>query len=160
MKQKKIQVLLLVGVVVIWIFVLKKAFSIWGTDSDVVVAVTQEKPVVSIPEFKKDTFTLTIPERDPFLDFKVVSIRENKPKKTIQVSKTKIEPNIVWPKLQYFGYLKGDTKSGKMVLMKIDNKLHRIRENNTVLDVHIVRAYRDSVVLRRNGTIKTISKNN
>ena len=63
-----------------------------------------------------------------------------------------------WPKLQYYGYLQADSRSEKMALIKIDGKLHRIREKTTVESIQVMKVYKDSVVLKRDGSRKVIAK--
>ena len=162
MKQKNI--FLLLGVLVIWVFVIKRVFTVFGKDPKSTSTTIHMESLGPIPEFRKDTFELTDLERDPFLEYRAI----RKPIKPVENPKLKekspqsVKRNetskIIWPKLQYFGFLKGDTKSEKLALIKIDNKLHRIRESGFIDDIKVVEAYKDSVLLKKNGTTKIIIK--
>lgn len=163
MKQKN--GFLLLGVLVIWVFVIKRMFTVLGEDTKS-ASTTRHimKSMGSIPEFRKDTFELTDLERDPFLEYRIIR-KSTKPDENSKLKEKSPQPvkrnetsKITWPKLQYFGFLKGDTKSEKLALIKIDNKLYRIRESGFIDDIRVVEAYKDSVLLKRNGTTKTIIK--
>ncbi|WP_136464887.1 hypothetical protein [Flagellimonas onchidii] len=163
MKKKTINIVLGLGLLIIWGFVTKRALFYFGnTDEDKAVL----HPIAindPLPKFKKDTFELAVLDRDPFLD--VMANRKTTIPKTLpKTSKKNIAPvrrkesNVNWPKLQYFGYLKGDSQSGKLAIIKIDNKLHRVREKKSVEDVQVLKIYKDSVLLKRNGMIKILEK--
>lgn len=162
MKQKNI--FLLLGVLLIWVFVIKRMFTVFGKDAKSASTTIHAKSMRPMPEFRKDTFELTDFERDPFLEYRAIR-KSAKPdenskfrEKSLQPVKRNETSKITWPKLQYFGFLKGDAKSEKLALIKIDNKLHRIRESSFIDDIRVVEAYKDSVLLKKNGTTKTIIK--
>lgn len=165
MKQRKIMnKVLLLGVLVIWVFVLKRAFSIWGKESEGVRNLVENATPAKIPYFEKDTFKLLVLYRDPFLEYR----SERKLKVTDKVTRPRVQKNTApkvakasktqWPKLQYYGYLQADSRSEKMALIKIDGKLHRIREKTTVESIQVMKVYKDSVVLKRDGSRKVIAK--
>ena len=112
---------LLLGVLVIWVFVLKRAFSIWGKESEGVRNLVENATPAKIPYFEKDTFKLLVLDRDPFLEYR----SERKLKVTDKVTRPRVQKNTApkvakasktqWPKLQYYGYLQADSRSEKMV---------------------------------------------
>lgn len=111
----------------------------------------------------KDTFQLKLIDRDPFgvhNKFKrksKVKTRITKPKKNI---KQKVKKNIVWPTITYHGFVKGEHNATRLILVKINNKLYRKREQQTVEDITLTKAYNDSLIVSLNKNTKTIKKIN
>lgn len=105
----------------------------------------------------KDTFYLKI-ESNPF-KLKKKSIVQT-PKKTITtVSKKNQTPkNVSWPKITYHGFIKSSSNTTKLALLKIDNKVYRTRELETIDDLKIVKAFSDSIIVSLNNQEKTILK--
>jgi hypothetical protein len=161
MKKKTINAVLLIGVLIIWIIVIKRSFNFFGSKKEeVAISIT---PPTNLPTFKfeKDTFLISNFDRDPFLDKHSKKTKTSTLKPRInhkQPVKTKkkvfIADNTNWPKLKYFGYLKGNNQSEKLAVIKIDGKLHRVREKSNIDDIGVLKVYKDSVSLKRNG--KTI----
>ncbi|SNZ01702.1 hypothetical protein [Flagellimonas pacifica] len=163
MKKKGVNIILWAGMLVIWGFVTKKTLFFFGKDDEKVVAISPITFNDPLPELKKDTFELHVLERDPFLD--VVTKRKSprpllQPKTPKRVSNPipKRSSNATWPKLQYFGYLKGHSQTGKLAVLKIDNKLHRVREKRAIEEIQVLKIYKDSVLLKRNGATKVVLK--
>ena len=109
----------------------------------------------------KDTFQLKLINRDPFgvnYKFKRKSkgkTRITNPKKNI---KQKVKKSIVWPTITYHGFVKGEHKKTRLILVKINKKLYRKREQQMVGDIILTKAYNDSLIVSLNKNIKTIKK--
>lgn len=165
MKKKGFNGLLIVGVILIWVFVFRKTTNFFGNDTIPLESVQNTGlATISHIEFKKDTFKIQGFERDPFLDTptkpKVIiqkKLKVSKPS-TVKRAKNKKTPQTKWPKLQYYGFIKGGDETKKLALIKINNKLNRVREKESVEDIQISKVYKDSVVLKMNGQIKTLKK--
>ncbi|MBR9855760.1 MAG: hypothetical protein GYB37_14475 [Algicola sp.] len=166
MKLKSMNIVLLSAMSVIWFFVIERAIRVWSIDPNDTTDIPEKNFINPIPILEKDTFELTFLDRDPFLEYKnrkvstKVKTNTKSPKKN---NRPLLRQRIVkeeWPKLQYFGYLKGSVSSEKLALIKIDNKLHRIRRNSSVQNIKVVKVYKDSVILNKDGAIKSIEKNN
>ena len=109
----------------------------------------------------KDTFQLELMERDPFgisdgIKKKIPTEKPvNKPKVIV---KPVVNKSMVWPTITYHGFVKGESKTTPLVLLKIDNRLYRKRERETVDNIILVKAYSDSLIVSLNNNTKTIKK--
>tara|TARA_R110002033_G_scaffold66981_3_gene117991 strand:- start:35003 stop:35500 length:498 start_codon:yes stop_codon:yes gene_type:complete len=165
MKKKLTNGLLIVGVLIIWVFVFRRASGAYlqEPEENLVAIPTDKKYILS--NFTKDTFALNDFDRDPFLDIK----KTNKPVKIKAVNsapvgkKTKFQPNAttstkLWPKIEYMGYMKKTDSQDKLALIRINNKLFRAREKETVEELYIKQVFKDSVILKWGAILKTIRK--
>lgn len=109
----------------------------------------------------KDTFQLKLTGRDPFgISSKIKREPKAKAPITKPVKKTKpiVKKNIVWPTITYHGFVKGQHKTTRLILVKINNKLYRKREQETVDEITLTKAYNDSLIVSFNKNTKTIKK--
>lgn len=109
----------------------------------------------------RDSFVLILNDKDPFR----ISPRRNAPVQIKELPRLDLKKKIVsqlidWPKISYYGFVKGEQKSTKLVLIKINNKLSRKRENEKFEDVTIVKAFSDSIIVLFNKERKTIKRIN
>lgn len=166
MKKKVINGLLIAGVLVIWIFVFKKSFNTFENKNISIEPSKILKTSHNTSELIKDTFNLNTSKRDPFLDSKrhrvIVSNKikksNNKVIKKGLNKKKKVDLKLVWPKLKYFGFIKSNDNVGKLALIKIDNKLKRLREKESLDGIYINKIFKDSIVISMNSQPKTIYK--
>lgn len=119
-----------------------------------------ENNTLSIIE--KDTFELQPLTKDPFLN-KVFTKTIAQPKVARVTPKAKVEvkPNeiVAFPKVQYFGYIKSEDKKDKLILLKINNRLERVRLNSTVDGLVVKKIYKDSVIVSFNKVTRSFIKN-
>ncbi|MDO5968999.1 hypothetical protein Q4Q35_04190 [Flavivirga aquimarina] len=108
----------------------------------------------------KDTFLLKLTDRDPFKVSRDIKKKSIKPsaKKNKKVVKPVIKKNMVWPTITYHGFVKGESRNTRLILLKIANKLYRKREKETVSDIILEKAYKDSLIVSLNNNSKTIIK--
>ena len=163
MKRKGLNIILIAGMLVIWGFVAKKALFYFGKDKREIVTAIPAHHDNPIAECKKDTFELYSLGRDPFLDIMTkkkspVSRQPATKNKKKSRARPKVKPTSKWPKLQYFGYLKGDAQATKLAMIKIDNKLHKLRERKSIEDIQVLKIYKDSILLKRDGSTKMVFK--
>ncbi|GAA4272061.1 hypothetical protein GCM10022258_13550 [Aquimarina gracilis] len=153
---------------VIWGIVFNKIFNFFGDNPQNEVAFVS--PVAAINpriNFSKDTFELKKINRDPFLG-KYIARRTTKlPTKTKKESyksikkkrNNKMSPSIIpWPKISYHGYVRGAKSTSELILIRVNNKFHKIREGSKIDDVLIKKVYRDSVLIKRNKQSKMVIK--
>ncbi len=166
MRKKIINGLLIFGVSIIWMFVLKKMMNIVGEKGENLASPPIAISSKDILEFEKDTFNLAVFKRDPFFaKFKTEKVKVNRKKngepkknsKKIPVKK-KMEPRPKWPKLKYFGYMKGSDNKEELALIKINNKLQRVRAKENINEIHVQSVFADSVIIRIGKNIKTVYK--
>jgi len=106
-------------------------------------------------ENKKTTFQLNIPSRDPFLN-KIYASNKTKKKSPVKKSRINdIEPVFNWPTIKYYGFLKNKENKTRMVVLKVRNKMYRLREKSTIGDIKIENAYGDSIILKHKKELKT-----
>jgi hypothetical protein len=165
MKKRVVNIILLIGVLVIWIFVLKKSFNFFDSKNKEPIVVNNESNDLPIFELKKDTFLLGDFRRDPFLERyskRPVPVSkkniQNKKEPSKVKNKVLVKDNSTWPKLQYFGFLKGNNQADKLAVIKINGKLHRIRERGKIENITVKKVYKDSVLLVRNRKTKMVLK--
>lgn len=159
MNKKHLNSILIVLLLIIWGSVIYKYF---GNKTIVIHpnAITNTPLNKANLTIVKDTFNLNIIAEDPF--------RISKKKALVKAVNTSISKNgsvkkklpttVNWPSISYYGFVKGEQKDTKLVLIKINNRLYRKRELNTINDVTIVKAYSDSITVSFNKNKKTIQK--
>lgn len=169
MNRRIINTILIFLMIVIWALVFNKVFKIYRPDTanqmDDFSEISQIEKDLS---FSKDTFNLKKIEKDPFLGTvkkvrkRKVNIAKDKHKPSlktrVQTIKKKENKKTNWPKINYFGHLKGSSSSSKLILIKIDNKLHKVREGELIDNISIRKVYRDSIKVHMNGDFKMIKK--
>ncbi|MCK8482228.1 hypothetical protein [Psychroserpens algicola] len=163
MKKKHLNILLFILVLVIYGGVFLKLFGkkeVQLNDSFINTTFTKQ---VSGSEIKRNDFDISTIKSDPF------GISKRRNKKQVETTKTKntafssskktelIKP---WPKVTYYGFVKNNSNKTKLVLVKVNSKLYRKREQETIDDIRIVKAYNDSIILSKDNETKTIKKVN
>lgn len=160
MKKKHLNIILTIFLIIIWSSVIYKYFG--GKKASV-----KNVESISAANYKqdyimaKDTFSLKLIDRDPFgVSGRVIKRVEstkpiNSPKSIV---KPAVKKSIVWPTIIYHGFVKGESNDTRMILLKIDNRLYRKREKETVNDITLVKAYNDSLTVLFNDNNKTIKK--
>lgn len=166
MSKKVINGVLIAFMLVIWAIVFNKIFNFIGNDP-VASDLSANRKIINTSafNFSKDTFKLKKIARDPFLEHTPV-IKKNKvsPKKTTKKSdkKKSIKKPVIhteWPKLNYYGYIRGHKSKSKLILIKIDDKLHKLREGDKIDELIIKKVFHDSITIKKNTEIKTLYKN-
>jgi len=114
-------------------------------------------------KIQRNDFDITKLENDPF---GINKKRIRKPSETLKTEKAnfsspkKIEQKKPWPKITYYGFVKNSLSKKRLVLVKINSKLYRKREEEDIDDIKIIKAYNDSIVLNMDNENKTINKIN
>lgn len=111
----------------------------------------------------KDTFTLSLNDRDPFKASRkrTSQAKQQKQQQSKASGKTKNSKpikSLVWPRIEYYGFVKSAQNETKMALIKVNGKIHRKREKETVDELRIVKAYSDSIVVSFNKENKIIKR--
>jgi hypothetical protein len=165
MAKKKINIILILVVLGLWGTVGYKALYRQFSNNEIINSKQNQKYNVSIKQINKDTFDLEKINRDPFLNKQfqnthVVarqSIAYHPVKKTVAQTVQKPQPNLSWPTLQYYGYLK--SKDKELVLLKIDSKLYKLKLNEPQNGLIIKKKYKDSIEVCFNSETKMIRLN-
>jgi len=100
-------------------------------------------------EEKENMFVLDLSNRDPFLDKKYT----HKKRKTV-IEKTSSKSNsrkkaisMHWPSITYLGFTKSNNQTKKMAVVRIDGKLYRKREGNSIDHIKIIKIENDSIYM-------------
>lgn len=144
MTKKNLNIFLSILLIVIWGGIIYKYFfkkSIVENDDLVESNITGN----FIPTDKvRDTLVLEFSGRDPFLDAKPIK-KTVVPKTTSPKIYKKPEANIIWPQIQYYGFVKSNNSKNELVVIKIDGKLYKARNKENIDELKILRTYSDSV---------------
>jgi len=161
MEKKYLNIILVVILVIIWGSIINKYFGKKTTDNNMVAL----NPLISnytySQEMSKDTFQLKLINTNPFK----ASIKKNKSKMVLNNNMQKkknlkkgTDKNVPWPTISYHGFVKGEDKKTKLVILKVNNRLYRKREKEKINELLVVKAYKDSLIISNNKELKTIKK--
>ena len=159
MNKKYLNIILLVLLIFIWgaVFIKYFGFNKISPNSTTIGFTSNYSKKYNI---FKDTFELKLNELDPFrisgkiIKTPVVNKVEISPKTTVKP----IHKNVVWPSITYHGFVKSEGETTRLILLKINNKLFKKRENETIADITLIKAYNDSLIVSLNNTKKIIKK--
>jgi hypothetical protein len=158
MDKKKINTVLIIALTCIWSVVLYKFINPLFVKTNIAQVIEIPNESILTPINKKDTVILNFPERDPFLG-KIKNTNIVKPKPRIKTVKSisKVTAQIVWPKIQFLGYVKSNSSKNKLGLVRVDGKLYRVNRNSTVAGLTI-KDVTDETVIIANGKDEKIFK--
>lgn len=160
MDKKKINTLLIVAVACIWGIVLYKFIAPYFTENEVpyTAEIPTEMPLEKVR--KKDTVALNFPERDPFLGkAKRPRTKSIQPKKKPVRRSSKVTKPILWPKIEYLGFVKSNSNKDRLGLVRIDGKLHRVKRNTEVAGIRIEKISSDALVISNGKEERSFKRN-
>lgn len=161
MNKKYLNSILIVLLIIIWCSVFYKYFGGKKSSSENIDAITLVSNYKQDYSIIKDTFQLKLSVRDPFGVSRRIA-KKRDPKKNSKAKPKKnlksIKRSLLWPSITYHGFVKGENKSTRLILLKINSKLYRKREKEIVNNITLVKAYNDSLIVSLNNTNKTIKK--
>ncbi len=117
--------------------------------------------------FNKDTFELSLPDPDPFLKEQstwkstVTSSSTTHPQNVVPTPVIQTNPlpiSVPWPKINYYGFLRNHEQDHKLCMLKVDGKNYRLATGAVQDNIKVIQAYKDSVIIEFNGSVKTFSK--
>ncbi len=154
MPKKRLNIILILIVLGLWGTVAYKSINRFFSSEDLVLTNVNSGQNFNFKRIEKDTFLLDKLNRDPFLDKALVVNTSSLPvKKGISYIKPVNKPkpievfklSPVWPQVSYYGYIKSHQKTEELILVKIDNKLLKVRKNQNIEGVIIKRIFKDSI---------------
>mgnify|MGYP006173368547 FL=1 len=161
MNKKTLNIILIVTVVALWGTVLYKYVNRFFNPIQNDFAVREFSSPIST-KIAKDTFDLQPLHRDPFLDRSMIKRNEEKPIRVNtqpKVIKTKTpEIQKPFPLVHYYGYIKSQDKKEQLILLKVNNKLERVRLKSNIDGLIINQIYKDSIQVSYNKELKMIKK--
>lgn len=153
MSKKKINIALILVVLGLWGTVAYKAISQYFFSNELAFSGVQNQANVNFSKIEKDTFNLETIGRDPFLNKSTAPVIKPAASATTVFKKpANTQPKIVkpkeillWPEVHYYGYIKSREKKEELILVKIQNKLYKLRKNDQIDGLFIKKVYNDSV---------------
>lgn len=165
MTKKKINIILIILVLGLWGTVGYRTLNRQLINNDRILQKQNQQNNTVINQINKDTFELKKTNRDPFLDkefqITVASPRQvvsnySPVKKQITSIAPKIDSNLSWPVLKYYGYIASKERNEEVVLLKIDSKLCKLKLKTPFNGLVIKKKYKDSIEVFFNGETKMI----
>lgn len=163
--KKKINIVLILAVLGLWGTVVYKAVSQYLFPKEFVEnATASTKSHFNSNLINKDTFHLEAIPRDPFLNKQYQNPIVPKVFHPKSINKTVAQViipivNKNWPTITYYGYIKSKEKNEELILVKINQKLHKLRKTDQVEGVTINKVYNDSIALYFNKEKRIIRLN-
>jgi flagellar basal body-associated protein FliL len=155
MKNKKNIYILLPIVLLIWGAVLYQFFTFTSGEQEQV-----PNTEVAIKPFKikdKDTFSISISKRDPFLGSISSSENSTKVKKTITTHKApKLKEEMQWPEVSYNGIVSDNKEKVKVYMLIINGKTYLMRKGEQQEGVKLKDGDRETIYALYKGDLKVI----
>lgn len=149
LNRRKINKYLIAALALIWGSLAFKFFAPFFKKNEVVVTadmLLNKQPLVLK---ERDTFSLILPKRDPFLDkqtiLKTPKVSKIKSKTPVKLKRAINKP---WPVIKYFGFVKSNTRSQRLGLLKISGKLYRVNVSDTVEELKVLEITAEDISLR------------
>jgi hypothetical protein len=168
--KKKINIVLIVVVLGLWGTVGYKAINNYFFSEKLAIKTIDFNSALNVAQINKDTFHMVSIMRDPFLNkqecvYDPVSVtrmsdsRPSKIKKNIAAPILKSRQEYInWPSIYYYGYIKSKVKNEELILVKINEIMYKLRINEQVEGVTLMKVYKDSIEFNFNRTRKIIQK--
>lgn len=146
MKNKKKTYILLVVVLIIWGLLIYKFFS-FASEDVTSKNLDMELSVKALAVTKRDTFSIDVNYRDPFLGKMYMADKSV----ALLKRKVKIKEPVVWPAVIYKG-LVSDTKDKKKVFMVIiSGRTYLMKEKEIEQEVTLKKGDRESIDIKYKG---------
>lgn len=148
--------LLIVCLLIIWFFVIKKAF-FQREIRDVLVSKQNELVFDNNPEILvRDSITIG-QLNNPFLKRKNNAVNINQEVSLTNNSKVrKTRKTFKLPFIEYYGYVSSGDLREVTGLAKIEGKLFRLNVKDTILGIKVKKLYADSILITFNNSNRTI----
>lgn len=165
--KKKINIILILVVLGLWGSVFYRTLNQYFFSKEITISTTQTSGKLELNQINKDTFALQTLSRDPFLnkqtqlivtspESQAIAHNTSPTKKVNTTTYTKPRPIMDWPSISYHGYIK-DSR-GEMVIIKINQKMFRLRKDALVEGLIIKKISSDSLEVDFNKEKKTIKR--
>lgn len=152
MSKKRINIALIILVLGLWGAIGYKTINQYFFSKTQFISEAKLNIPSHFTKIKKDTFNLETIQRDPFLNKSSIRLVDNSIAERIYVkpqliNKPIIQPKLIvsWPSVFYYGYIKSRGKTEELILVKIENNLHKLRKNSEVDGLIIKKVFNDSI---------------
>lgn len=156
MKNKKNIYVLLPIVLFVWGAVLFQLFSFTSSD-EIVTANNSELTIKPLKFNKRQSFSIDVNYRDPFLGKMYAENNALKPKGNSSAVKTaKPKETLVWPVILYKGLISDTKDKNKIFMLIIDNKNYYMKIGDTENEIFLKSGDKESVYVKYKGNLNLI----
>lgn len=145
MNKRVLNKVLLISLVVIWSVIAYRFLNNFkgkSTETIAEISVLSKQSMVA----EKEVFLLPEKVKDPFLNTIQIKKVDKKPVRQTVISSNKNKA-ILWPSIEYYGFIQSENKQSPLVLLKINQKMYRFRKGESKEKITILNIYKDSVQL-------------
>lgn len=156
MKNKKNIYILLPIVLLVWGAVLFQLFSFTNSD-EIVVATNSELTIKPLKFNKRQSFSIDVNYRDPFLGKMYAENTTPKIKGNSSAAKSsKPKETLVWPTILYKGLITDTKEKNKVFMLVIDNKNYFMKIGDTENEIFLKSGDKESVYVKYKGNLDLI----
>lgn len=157
MKNKKNTYILLAVVLFIWGAVIYQFFSFSG-EAENTLSDNHEFNVKPLQVKEKDTFSIDVRYRDPFLGKMYVENKTNTVKNSdAKASKTKVKEEVIdWPNIVYKGIVSDTKDKIKIYMLIISGKTCLMKKGETQEGIFLKDGTKESVYVKYKGNLNII----
>lgn len=150
--KKKINIVLIIIVLGLWFTVLFKYVNRFFYSNETNFSTKVAINTKLINKIRKDTFELKPLGNDPFLNktynkpvVRTRILASYVPKPKVNPQPVKVKTVTPFPIVKYFGFIKSSEKKEELILLKVNNNLHKTRLNGNCDGVIVKKIFRDSI---------------
>ncbi len=164
--KKKINIVLIIVVLGLWGTVGYRTVNQYFFSKKLIIKTMDLNKELNANQINKDTFQMENSIRDPFLNKQDQSMVPSTKKiysKSLNIKKNvaqtfKPKEFINWPSISYHGYIQSKVNNEELILVKINEKMHKLKINEEVEGVTLKKVYKDSIEFVFNKEKKIIQK--
>ena len=164
MKSKPLTYLLIVSVAAVWGIIFYRIFSAQGDEEISFTPLTKYNKVnESLDDYvMKDTFTLSLNYRDPFLtdvsDANIIIAKiASEAQNSTAVNELPHKAAINWNIIKYTGIISNPLKKSPVAIVQVNGTEHIMKEGESMDGVKLIRILRDSVKVTYQNKTKFIT---
>ena len=147
MQKRHLNIVLIIVVIAVWGgLIYKFASPFFNTNKTTSHIPKVDLSIKETQVYSKDTFQLTKVIYDPFLAKSYSRPIISTTKKSIK--KKKKPKKLVWPKINYLGFVKSQTNKNKLGLIRVNNHLCKVRPGDQVKTIKVYKITNDSIGLK------------
>lgn len=155
MKNKKNIYFLLPIVILIWGILLYQFFTFNNSENETII---YDKINLTSIDFKKDTFTISPPLRDPFLgklfSTNISDTTKSKPKKVISSQNTNLE--ITWPTITYKGIVSDVNEKVRVFMVVINGQTFLMKKGDLENEIFLKDGDKDMIQVYYKKNLKLV----
>jgi hypothetical protein len=160
LKNRKLNIILIVAIVALYSAIVVKVKSISGRDDSAVVS-TLNISNVNGKDYSRDTLLLLLDYPDPFIKtLKVISTAPVVSERSIPSARKAIQKSQVinWPKIIYNGRIQSSDQHTSVGILLIDGKKYLMRNQEIIQSIKVEGIYNDSISISFMNETKSIIK--